>query len=55
MSITSGITSSVKSIATSKVNGLLGGFPGAAALNGIMGKAFGKLLFHFRPSRLVHL
>lgn len=44
MSITSGITSSVKSIATSKVNGLLGGFPGAAALNGIMGKAFGKLI-----------
>jgi len=44
MSITSGITSSVKSIATSKVNRLLGGFPGAAALNGIMGKAFGKLI-----------
>lgn len=44
MSITSGITSSVKSIATSKINGILGGFPGAAALNGIMGKAFGKLI-----------
>ena len=44
MSITTQITSAVKSIASSQVNKLLGGFPGAAALNGIMGKAFGKLI-----------
>ena len=44
MSIISAVSSAVKSQAISAGNKLLGGLPGAAALNGIFGAAFGKLI-----------
>lgn len=44
MSIISAVSSAVKSQAIAAGNKLLGGLPGAAALNGIFGTAFGKLI-----------
>ena len=44
MSIISAVSSAVKSQAIAAGNKLLGGLPGAAALNGIFGSAFGQLI-----------